>query len=139
MKAKTDDNPEEGGVGGSVSSEMMTGNDDNNAKKCLFTKKGVCQEHLVPGKKLVIPSKVWKDRGGGRGFGYVSKKSTRYICMVEKNLRRASNISTRDVIDVNKAGQRNNNILGAAGIMVPGNILEPSRTNSISSEESEKR
>ena len=59
--------------------------------------------------------------------------------MVEKNLRRASNISTRDVIDVNKAGQRNNNILGAAGIMVPGNILEPSRTNSISSEESEKR
>ena len=65
MKAKTDDNPEEGGVGGSVSSEMMTGNDDNNAKKCLFTKKGVCQEHLVPGKKLVIPSKVWKDRGGG--------------------------------------------------------------------------
>ena len=43
---------------GPVSSGVVTGNVENSAKKCLFTKKGLCQEHQVPGKKLNIPSEV---------------------------------------------------------------------------------
>ena len=126
---------------GPVSSGVVTGNVENSAKKCLFTKKGLCQEHQVPGKMLNIPSKVWKDRGGGegRGFGYVSKKSTRYICMVEKNLRRESNISTRDVSDINNAGLSENTICGADGIIGQGSYLEHSRTTDISKNEREMR
>ena len=127
------------GICDPVSNGMETKNVENVAKKCLFTKKGVCQEHQVPGKKLSIPSKVWKDRGGGRGFGYVSKKSTRYICMVEKNLRRESNISTRDVSDINNAGLSENTTLGATGIIGQGDYLEHSRMTDISRNESEMR
>ena len=50
-------------VSGGVSAGSVKNN--ANAQKCLFTRKGVCQVHQVPGKKLTIPSKVWKDRGGG--------------------------------------------------------------------------
>ena len=127
------------GICGPVSNGVETENVENVAKKCSFTKKGVCQEHQVPGKKLSIPSKVWKDRGGGRGFGYVSKKSTRYICMVEKNLRRESNISTRDVSDINNAGLSENTTLGATGIIGQGDYLEHSRMTDISRNESEMR
>ena len=108
--------------------------EENNvsAKKCLFTRKGVCQEHQVPGKKLPIPSKVWKDRGGCRGFGYVTKKSTRYICMVGKNARRELNISTEDVINISNAGLSRNSVLGADGNLDQGDYVEYSRTIGIS-------
>ena len=126
---------------GPVSSGVSSGNKENNAnaKKCSFTRKGMCQEHQVPGEKITIPSKVWKDRGGGRGFGYVTKKSTRYICMVEKKARRESNISTGDVKNINNAGLSKNTDLGATGKVEQGDYLEYSRTSVISRKESEKR
>ena len=27
-----------------------------------------------------VTSKRWQDRGGGKGFGFVSRKQTKYIC-----------------------------------------------------------
>ena len=45
-----------------------------------INRKGYCKTHLNQAKKRVIPSKVWKDRGGGRGYGYVTKRVTSYAC-----------------------------------------------------------
>ena len=30
-------------------------------------------------EKRIIPSNVWKDKGGGKGFGYVTRKVTKYV------------------------------------------------------------
>ena len=59
--------------------------------------------------------------------------------MVEKNLRRESNISTRDVSDINNAGLSENTTLGATGIIGQGDYLEHSRMTDISRNESEMR
>ena len=34
---------------------------------------------------MTIPVKKWKDRGGGKGFGWVTMRTTRYQCRVKKN------------------------------------------------------
>ena len=43
--------------------------------KCQF-QEGFCIQHNVKG----VPSKKWRDRGKGRGFGYVTSKLVRYRC-----------------------------------------------------------
>ena len=39
---------------------------------------------MMSGKKVTIPTKVWKDRDGGRGYRYETKRATRYIFMVRR-------------------------------------------------------
>ena len=69
----------------------MTGNtlhDDEgvgtNIRKCTFTKSGLCEVHRVPGSKVTIPTKKWKDKGGGKGFGWVTVRTKKYQCRVKK-------------------------------------------------------
>ena len=52
--------------------------------KCTFGKGGLCEQHLVQGTKLTIPVKKWRDRGGGKGFGWVTTRVTRFQCKVKK-------------------------------------------------------
>ena len=33
----------------------------------------------------MVTTKKWKDRGGGRGYGYVSSKVVKYICQAKSN------------------------------------------------------
>ena len=33
---------------------------------------------------MTIPSKKWKDRGGGKGFGWVTIRTKKYQCRVKK-------------------------------------------------------
>ena len=33
---------------------------------------------------MTIPSKKWKDRGGGKGFGWVTIRTKKYQCRVRK-------------------------------------------------------
>ena len=53
--------------------------------KCEVNRKGYCKTHQSQAEKRVIKSQVWKDRGAGRGFGYVSKQVTKYACMRRVN------------------------------------------------------
>ena len=51
----------------------------SNDNKCQF-QKGFCIQHNVKGVRYVVTSKKWRDRGKGRGFGYVTSKLVRYRC-----------------------------------------------------------
>ena len=70
----------------------------NVSTKCEFTKKGVCINHGTTSTKIVVPSKKWKDRGGGKGYGYVTTRVTKNICTARKSLPADTNISTNNLI-----------------------------------------
>ena len=48
--------------------------------ECKITRKGYCNTHGDQAEQRVISSQVWKDRGGGRGYGYVTRKVKKYVC-----------------------------------------------------------
>ena len=47
--------------------------------KCQL-QRGFCMQHNVKGVRYIVTSKKWRDRGKGRGFGYVTSKLVRYRC-----------------------------------------------------------
>ena len=73
-------------------------NDTNVSTKCEFTRKGVCKNHGTTSTKISVQSPTWKDRGGGKGFGFVTKHVTRYICTARKSLPIDLDISTNNLI-----------------------------------------
>ena len=63
--------------------------------KCNINRKGFCSTHQREAQKNYVTSKKWGDRGGGRGFGYISRKSVKYTCKPRsENPQRRPNIST---------------------------------------------
>ena len=66
---------------------------DRKLPLCIATKKGHCSQHGTKMIKNVITSKKWCDRGNGRGYGYKTMKTTKYIC----KSRLSSPINTPDV------------------------------------------
>ena len=67
--------------------------------RCNIMKNGMCEQHQKMSFKYQVTSKVWRDRGGGRGYGFVSRKVTKRICRAGKELPTESNnsINTRDM------------------------------------------
>ena len=59
---------------------------------CTFNKHGFCKAHRILGKQIEIPKSVWKDRSGGRGFGFVKTKVKKYICPLKNSALVAPNI-----------------------------------------------
>ena len=55
---------------------------------CVISKKGFCQTHLCLTNPVTVTAKKWRDRGGGRGFGFVQTKVKKFVC-------KAKNLSTR--------------------------------------------
>ena len=52
---------------------------------CNYTRgRGRCNIHGNMGEKYVISERKWRDRGQGRGYGYVSTKKVKYRCVGEK-------------------------------------------------------
>ena len=49
---------------------------------CSFKRGGYCLTHECNSKKINVSAKVWKDKGGGKGFGYVTTKKIKYICEI---------------------------------------------------------
>ena len=47
--------------------------------RCNIMKNGMCEQHQKMSSKYQVTSKVWRDRGGGRGYGFVSRKVTKRI------------------------------------------------------------
>ena len=48
-------------------------------RACSY-KKGICSIHGRKGIRYLQESKNWKDRGGGRGFGWITRRVVRYRC-----------------------------------------------------------
>ena len=48
---------------------------------CSYTR-GTCSIHGRKGERYLQESKSWKDRGGGRGFGWVTRRVVRYRCIM---------------------------------------------------------
>ena len=48
----------------------------------------------MKGEKYVQVSKNWKDRGGGRGYGFVTSKKVKFTCMVARRLSRSSSLTS---------------------------------------------
>ena len=51
-------------------------------RACSY-KKGICSIHGRKGIKYLQESKTWKDNGGGRGFGWITRKVVRYRCNMD--------------------------------------------------------
>ena len=62
-------------------SAQMKEFDNTERTKCMVTREGHCTTHDSGTRKVTVSSSKWKDRGNGRGYGYVSTKVTKFICM----------------------------------------------------------
>ena len=73
--------------------------ENQNPRKCEFDRKGFCKSHNQQAKKMKISSQKWRDRGGGRGFGYVTIKSTKFICKpkIEASLNNSISKESRNL------------------------------------------
>ena len=71
-------------------------------------KNGMCEQHQEMSTRFQVTSQVWKDRGGGRGHGYVSKKVAKRVCRAKKALPIVSKNSTNDgsMSQVASSGQK---------------------------------
>ena len=67
---------------------------EETEQRCEPDKKGACRVHECAMRKIKISTKKWKDRGKGRGFGFVSVRVTKYACDA-KRLDRGPEYLTR--------------------------------------------
>ena len=66
-----------------LKSETVTpsvGEPENYVMKCEPNEVGMCGVHNCKMRQIKIPTKKWRDRGKGRGFGYVKVMVTKFIC-----------------------------------------------------------
>ena len=76
----------------SAREENIRGDDSDNVRRestappvdrdCSY-KKGTCLIHRKKGLRYLQESKTWLDRGGGRGFGWVTRRIVRYRCSLK--------------------------------------------------------
>ena len=69
-----------------VDSMVLENKNTDGADKCVYYKRGMCGKHGKRGVDTKVSSQVWKDRGGGRGYGWVTRKVMKYRCIVEPSL-----------------------------------------------------
>ena len=81
---------------------------------CVLNKKGYCSFHNKQAEKISITSKKWRDRGGGRGFGYVTRKTTKFICKLrsEPNM---SNLISEESRNLANPEQTSSDLTGVSG------------------------
>ena len=63
--------------------------------RCTFTRKGVCNQHEVPGIKFTVPSRKWTRLRGGT-FGYRTTRVTRYRCSTRNSDQKVPDILGED-------------------------------------------
>ena len=81
---------------------------------CILTKKGYCSFHERQIEKISVTSKKWKDRGGGRGFGYVTRKTTKFICKLRSEPNK-SNLISEESRNLANPEQTNGDLTGVSG------------------------
>ena len=62
---------------------------------CVY-KRGVCVLHKKKGVRYTMVEKKWKDRGGGKGYAYVTSKKVRYRCEVKDTPKSSSSLTECD-------------------------------------------
>ena len=75
--------------------DKVKNDDDSNIEtvmpsvsgKCEKMKNGLCRIHECEMKKFAVSTKKWGDRGGGKGFGWIHRKVTKFACLYEKLLK----------------------------------------------------
>ena len=102
----------------------MSSREESMNKVCNILKNGMCEQHGIMSTRILVTSKVWKDRGGGRGYGYVTKKVKKPVCRAKNIPPVVSNISTEDrsVSHVGDSGTKVKVTLD--GILARGNYSE---------------
>ena len=75
---------------------------------CVMTK-NECVTHCQKLTKIKVTKKTWKDRGKGKGFGYVSSKVTRLICNPSTRRPKLPRLQT---VQEESRGQVDSNIMG---------------------------
>ena len=68
----------------------------NEKATCNFKRGGHCTVHNCNAKKINVTAKIWKDRGGGRGFGYVTTNRVKYICQAGNILAKQTLKNSQD-------------------------------------------
>ena len=53
-------------------------------EQCEF-KRGFCLRHKAKGEKFIEVSRRWRDRGGGKGFDWITSRRVRYRCRGRDN------------------------------------------------------
>ena len=82
-------------------SQIEVASNDSNRElpPCITDKRGHCDQHAIKMSKVSVSSKKWCDRGKGKGFGWKTFKTTKYIC----KLRLSSTNNTPD-LDLTEGG-----------------------------------
>ena len=91
MKEKTEKIEEKPAPSVRKSDEKAVNNDDPTTMKsienvsvvrevCMYDKNGFCSFHQMTGIKFEVTEQKWRDRGGGKGFGFVRRKVKKYRC-----------------------------------------------------------
>ena len=70
---------------------MPSSGGEENDEVCIF-KRGTCQKHGIKGEKYVQTTRNWRDRGGGRGYAFVTSKRVKYRCRVMSGIPRSSSL-----------------------------------------------
>ena len=90
--------------------------------KCEYNKHGFCKVHKILAKKIEVTQSNWKERGGGKGYGYVRTKVKKFICplrntvpVVQNNYPCGDNHTTSSI----------SNLIHDAGLV--GEVMESSR------------
>ena len=82
---------------------------------CEMRKDGYCVTHQIENKKFYVTSKKCKDRGKGRGFGYVSTRILKFQCSMRNSTQNIGNIPQESRNLDNKPGCRMNNLTRVVG------------------------
>ena len=76
----------------STSSATKDVNNEKAVLDCNLTNK-FCTTHGQKLDSTKVTKRIWKDRGKGKGFGYVSTKITKYFCNPRTRDLKTSNFS----------------------------------------------
>ena len=63
---------------------------------CKPDKLGLCRTHECGGSITKVSSKKWKDRGGGRGYGYVHSTTKKFLCDSRKSAYRKTKVDASE-------------------------------------------
>ena len=83
-------------------------------EKCEI-KKAYCMTHQSKTGKRSISAKSWKDRDGGRAFGWVTQKTTKYLCVSRLEKNSVTKYSEESQNLDNRAGCAMNNLTRVDG------------------------
>ena len=63
---------------------------------CKIDDQGYCETHCHQSSSIKISVRKWRDRGGGKGFGWRTVKEQKFICKRRNSGPVAPNISSQN-------------------------------------------